>query len=429
MFSYLLNLFERIEQSGIRLTIDEKIDTLKAVTLIDLSNKDRFFDTIVANTAHNLVEREKIRKILTSSDEPSSKVNIDINELASRISSDLYARTQFIKSLLTDRQFQSILNLTQDRKEILSSPEIYRRLYDALVWEEREDEFFEILIRDSRSDTTIRQRLNKILDEMRSRSLNTIKNEEREGIKTTDISYIKFSEITDKELNRLQTAIRLAARRLLKKAYDYQCVNRSANLNIHRTLRKNAALDNIPFELIFKRRRKKKRDIIVLCDMSESVRSTAFVMIAFINELTQLFNRVRSFAFVSDVTEITSIVSRKNLESVIHSLISGSVSNMFGNSNYSLFFYRFFQRYRAILNRNTIVIIIGDGRNNYNEPNLVDLRNIRRNVHRLYWFVPESKELWGKGDSQLPLYLTYSDRAFTTLNLNQLSTAILKIAQ
>ena len=429
MFSYLLSLFDRIEQSGIRLTIDEKIDTLEAVTLIDLSNKDRFFDTIVANTAHNLVEREKIRKILTSSEEPPSKVNIDIKELAGRISSDLYARTEFIKRLLTDEQIINILNLTKDKKGLLSSPEIYQRLYDALVWEEREEEFFELLIRDSEASGIIRKRLNKILEELNDRNVDKSKNGERDDLRISDINYIKFSEITDKEINRLQTAIRLAARRLLKKAYDYQCVNRSANLNIHRTLRKNAALDNIPFELIFKKRRKKKRDIVILCDMSESVRRSAFVMITFINELCQLFNRVRSFAFVSDITEITQVVSKKNLESVIHSLMSGAVSNMFGNSNYSLFFYRFFQRYRAILNRNTIVIIIGDGRNNYNEPNLVDLRNIRRNVHRLYWFVPESKELWGKGDSQLPLYLTYSDRAFTTLNLNQLSTAILKIAQ
>ena len=48
------------------------------------------------------------------------------------------------------------------------------------------------------------------------------------------------------------------------------------------------------------------------------------------------------------------------------------------------------------LDSRTTVIFLGDGRNNYNDPNLTVIREMRQKARRMFWFVPESRRQWGK---------------------------------
>ena len=54
-----------------------------------------------------------------------------------------------------------------------------------------------------------------------------------------------------------------------------------------------------------------------------------------------------------------------------------------------------FTQFFAAVNEKTTVLIIGDGRNNYNRPNDWVLREIRRKAKQLIWLNPESRMTWG----------------------------------
>ena len=72
----------------------------------------------------------------------------------------------------------------------------------------------------------------------------------------------------------------------------------------------------------------------------------------------------------------------------------------------------------------TTVIILGDGRNNYNDPNLRDFEAIRRRARKLVWFNPEHPRQWGTGDSDMPKYLPYCDAVHRVSNLRELVAAV-----
>ncbi|MGB9600852.1 MAG: VWA domain-containing protein, partial [Myxococcota bacterium] len=232
------------------------------------------------------------------------------------------------------------------------------------IYEEKESEFIEFINKLSYDNKELKELIDKLAP-------NPLMSKKQAGIKETtitrkkiDISDIPFDKIDNDDIKQLRQSIQITARRLIRKIFKTYESGRSHILNVHKTLRKNAAYENIPFRTEFKKRRMKRRDIVILCDMSQSVRNSTFIMLAFMNELTLIFKRVRSFAFVSDVSEITQLVQNRDFNSVVNSLLSGGINNLFGNSNYGLSFYKFYTQYSNILNKNTIVIIFGDGRNN-----------------------------------------------------------------
>jgi uncharacterized protein with von Willebrand factor type A (vWA) domain len=70
------------------------------------------------------------------------------------------------------------------------------------------------------------------------------------------------------------------------------------------------------------------------------------------------------------------------------------------------------------------VIIVGDGRNNYNDPRLDCFEEIRRRAKRILWFNPEPRALWGTGDSDIFLYAPLCAAVHQVLNLAELTEAI-----
>jgi uncharacterized protein with von Willebrand factor type A (vWA) domain len=70
------------------------------------------------------------------------------------------------------------------------------------------------------------------------------------------------------------------------------------------------------------------------------------------------------------------------------------------------------------------VLIIGDGRNNYNRPSDWVLREIQEKAKQLIWLNPESRMTWGIGDSEMPRYAPYCHVAEECRSINQLYTIV-----
>ena len=66
------------------------------------------------------------------------------------------------------------------------------------------------------------------------------------------------------------------------------------------------------------------------------------------------------------------------------------------------------------------LLIIGDGRNNYNRPNDWVLREIQQKAKQLIWLNPESRMTWGIGDSEMPLYARHCDRVESVRSVDDL---------
>jgi uncharacterized protein len=173
--------------------------------------------------------------------------------------------------------------------------------------------------------------------------------------------------------------------------------------------------------LAFRDKRPERPEVLVLCDISDSVRNASRLMLLFSYTLQSLFARVRSFVFVADLGEVTSLFRELEVDEAIEEATAGRAGLRQANSNYGRAFAGFARGYLGSVSRRTTVLIIGDGRNNYNPAELWALKDLRRKARRLVWICTEDRRTWGFGDSEMATYSRHCQQVVTVQNLDDLS--------
>jgi len=194
--------------------------------------------------------------------------------------------------------------------------------------------------------------------------------------------------------------------------------------DVKQTLRHNLQYGGVPFKIKLDRRVRERPQVVILCDVSDSVRNVSRFMLQFVYSLQDLYSRVRSFIFVSDIGEVTHLFEEQDITEAIEQSLSGGIINVFAHSDFGRAFRQFHRDYLAAVNKKTTVIILGDARNNYNLPQEWVLRDVRQRAKQLIWLNPESRLTWGFGDSEMDRYLPYCDVVEECRNLNQLYRVI-----
>jgi uncharacterized protein with von Willebrand factor type A (vWA) domain len=226
------------------------------------------------------------------------------------------------------------------------------------------------------------------------------------------------------ELQRLQKEVLRLARKLREMASLRRRVERRGRLDARRTLRASYATFGVPFRLKHRRRREERPRLVVLCDISDSVRHVSRFMLRFAYTLQDLFAKVRSFVFVSELGECTDLFSRYELDRAVDLAYAGGVVNVYANSNFGRAFRAFGERYLDAVTARTTVLVIGDGRNNYNPPEAWALAAIAERARRLLWLTPEPPASWSFGDSAMREYEPYCDRVEVVNNLASLAKVV-----
>ncbi len=229
-----------------------------------------------------------------------------------------------------------------------------------------------------------------------------------------------FAELNPEELQRTATAVRRLAERLKARVVRRERARRRGALNPRRTLRKNLSWGGVPARLVFKARRPHRPDVVVLCDVSDSVRNVSRMMLLFVHTLQSLFSRVRTFLFVSDIGEATEYFRTVDAQGALDRALAGKVVNVYANSNYGRVLSTFARDHLGLVRRRTTVLLIGDGRNNYLPAHAWALEAIRVKARRLIWICPEERRAWGMGDSQMPCYERSCQRVAVVQSLSDL---------
>jgi uncharacterized protein with von Willebrand factor type A (vWA) domain len=222
------------------------------------------------------------------------------------------------------------------------------------------------------------------------------------------------------EVEKMEGAVRKLAEKLKSRLTRKARHRRRGQLHVRRTLRRNMTWGGVPMVPVFRSRRPERPEVVILCDVSDSVRNASRMMLLFMHTLQSLFVRVRSFVFVSDVGEVTRYFKEKPVEEAIDLATAGQVISLHGNSNYGHALSRFARDQLGSITRRTTVMVIGDGRNNYNAPNAWALRDLKQKARRLVWICPEDKPNWGFGDSEMHAYARHCHQTVVVQTLNDL---------
>ena len=106
------------------------------------------------------------------------------------------------------------------------------------------------------------------------------------------------------------------------------------------------ARGGIPFEVVYKHRRKDRPKLVIMCDVSSSVANVSRFMLQFMYSLQEAFTKIRSYVFVAELGEVTSVFKEKEVSvAVEHALDGGDTINVYTRSNFGYAFHYFWQNH------------------------------------------------------------------------------------
>jgi uncharacterized protein with von Willebrand factor type A (vWA) domain len=241
---------------------------------------------------------------------------------------------------------------------------------------------------------------------------------------TRALSDKPLGQLTDDEVDSLRREVQRLARVLRARVSLKPVVKRRGRLDLRRTLRRSLATGGVPFELIRRERERRKPRLVILCDVSDSVRNVSRFMLQLVYALQELFDRVDSFAFVAELGQLTELFRTYDIDRALELTYSGAVVNVFANSNYGRALAQFADRHLDRVTPRTTVLILGDGRNNYHPARASLLGDLRRRAKQVWWLNPESPAAWGFGDSAMHEYEPHCDRVEVVYNLRSLERVV-----
>jgi uncharacterized protein len=237
-----------------------------------------------------------------------------------------------------------------------------------------------------------------------------------------DLTNRPIDQLTPREIDELRDEVRRMAARLRTRAALRNRRWRAGTLDAKSTMRHAQRYGGVPIELKFRRKRLKPK-LAVICDISTSMRPHASFMLTLMYELQDIIARTRSFAFIDDMHDITQDFQARAPQAAIADVLArippGYYSTDLGSSLDT-----FCRQHLDAVDRRTTVIVLGDGRNNYNDPGLASIVTIKRHAKRVMWFTPEHQGQWGSGDSDMYRYAPLMDHVHYVSTLKQLGEAI-----
>jgi hypothetical protein len=146
-------------------------------------------------------------------------------------------------------------------------------------------------------------------------------------------------------------------------------------------------------------------------------------MLSLIYSMQDQINKTHAFAFIDHLEFISPDLNSKDVRGAVATVLRRMPPGHY-NTDLGLSLENFFDQFLDKLDNRSTLIVVGDGRNNYNDPRLDIFGNLSHRSRRTVWLNPEPPTLWGSGDSDMLRYASYCDSILQVSNLSELTTAV-----
>ena len=196
-----------------------------------------------------------------------------------------------------------------------------------------------------------------------------------------------FATFADTELGDVERLAAEIARRLAtRKSRRLRPSRRRGRIDLRRTMRLNLCKADV-VELARRARRILKPKIVVLCDVSGSMDLYSRLLLRFLFALQNQLGRMETFVFSTRLTRITEELTGPSYRGVLARL--GDVRDWSGGTKIGESLLAFYQEWRRLVDRETVVIILSDGWETGDPAELGRaLSLIRRRAGKVIWLNP-----------------------------------------
>ncbi|MFC6013229.1 vWA domain-containing protein [Nocardia lasii] len=210
-----------------------------------------------------------------------------------------------------------------------------------------------------------------------------------------------FLRATERELAELRRSTQRLARILASRLAVRRRRARRGEIDLRKTLRASMSTGGVPIDLVNRKPRPGRPELVLLCDISGSVAGFSNFTLLLVSALRDQFSRVRVFAFIDRTDEVTHLFEPYvGLEDVMTRIFADSrVIDADGHSDYGQALTSFVDNFGDAVTSRSSLLVLGDGRTNYRDPRLQPLRALVETARHAHWLNPEPEKLWGTGDS------------------------------
>ena len=224
-----------------------------------------------------------------------------------------------------------------------------------------------------------------------------------------------FPELTSADVDEARALVHELGRRLRTRLARRERRRRRGRLDVRRMLRAAIGTGGVPVVRFHRGRRPHRPDLVALVDVSGSVATASELCLGLLAPAASAFRRVHTFAYVDGLCPVT--IERSHL-------VPDGPLDLHARSDFGRVLTALAATRAALLSRQTLLLVLGDARNNRRPPRADLLRACRERVQRLVWLVPEPRARWNTGDSVLDRYAPLCDAVLECCNLGALLAAL-----
>ena len=191
-------------------------------------------------------------------------------------------------------------------------------------------------------------------------------------------------------------------------------------LDVRHTVRRSMRSDGVPFHLLVRRKVPDRVRLLVVADVSLSVRSiTAFVLRLARTLYRQAF-RCRVLAFVDAPVDVTGLLLRAHDDRALAAVLAAPGLDLDATSDYGRVLGGINERFADAVDNRTAVLFVGDARSNGLPPGTDELRRLARRAYRVGWITPEPHRYWDQASCAMGEYAGIVDHVLVARDADEL---------
>ena len=468
MLTVITGFIDELREAGVPVSMVEAIDAMQAVESIEIDRRIALRETLRATLVKNLRHEKAFDTAFdvyfatvprsVGSDDPDSPPSgdhtdsqSDGNGLPDPAEFDLDGLLESLLEALAGLDDEAMRRGAREAVDQLAGMEpgrpvggtyyLYRTLR-RLDMAELEAQLIEALLGDE-DLTDFEQRLlqedvqarlealrEEIQEEIRRR---LVADRGREAVARTLrrplVEDVDLMHATSAELSEMEAAIGPLTRKLAARLARRR-KRRTGRLDFRRTVRRSLATGGVPVDPQFRHPRPHRPEVWLLCDISGSMATFSRFTLQFTHAMSTHFSKLRSFAFVDTIDEVTDFFGPGiDFGSAVNRITKeAEVVWLDGHSDYGNSLETFYARYGSQISSRTTILITGDARNNYRPPRDKVLDDIAKAARAVIWLNPEPRTYWDTGDSTMSHYAKHCTSVHEVRTLRQLEDFVENLA-
>ncbi len=393
-----------LRKEGLPISSSETMDALQSLQKIDLSSRENFKVTLQATLIKNYRDRDLFNTIFDYFFAPPEVHNHGEEQTAA------------YKKRCADKIKQAGNELTFKGEPLqLTSTELAQ--YSTLTSQQRER--LQAFMHKTESGVNVNEPFRPILETVVKSHLRYCRSGNRQDENTGSspggepskamaggcgsgssanqdyLSEMDMQSITARELPEVEQIIQRLSKKLAVQILRRRKKGpRSGLIDLRRSLRDNLRYGGIIFKIKYKPKRRDREQILLLCDVSASMKKYSAFVLQFLHGLREAVRDLSCFSFSDELENMTQEIKKRGsihqiLEHVIHRSETWG-----GGTNLGMSLQLLRTKYPDLLNRRTTVIVVSDTRTIALDHAVDELSRLSDRVGRIVWLNPLPREQW-----------------------------------